>query len=48
MSDELLPRARAWVQEVHPHARHLLRTEHWVVRSSCPGLGHGTGAARAG
>jgi hypothetical protein len=28
---ELLPAARAWVQEVHPHARHLLRTEDWVV-----------------
>jgi len=27
----LLPRARAWVGEVHPHARHLLRTEGWVV-----------------
>jgi hypothetical protein len=27
----LLPRARAWVGEVHPHARHLLRTEAWVV-----------------
>lgn len=28
---ELLPRARAWVQEVHPHARHLLRAADWVV-----------------
>jgi len=27
----LLPRARAWVEAVHPHARHLLRTEDWVV-----------------
>jgi hypothetical protein len=27
----LLPAARAWVQEVHPHARHLLRTEDWLV-----------------
>lgn len=31
MSDELLVRARAWVQEIHPHARHLLRAEDWVV-----------------
>jgi hypothetical protein len=31
MSD-LLVRARAWVEEVHPHARHLLRTEHWTLR----------------
>jgi hypothetical protein len=28
---ELLPAARAWVREVHPHARHLLRTEDWAV-----------------
>jgi len=28
---ELLPSARAWVTDVHPHARHLLRTEDWVV-----------------
>jgi hypothetical protein len=28
---ELLPAARAWVQEVHPHARHLLRTEDWAL-----------------
>jgi hypothetical protein len=27
----LLPAARAWVEDVHPHARHLLRTEDWVV-----------------
>jgi hypothetical protein len=30
MSD-LLPRARAWVADVHPHARHLLRTEDWLL-----------------
>jgi hypothetical protein len=28
---ELLARARGWVEEVHPHARHLLRTEAWAV-----------------
>jgi hypothetical protein len=28
---ELLEDARAWVPEVHPHARHLLRTEDWAV-----------------
>jgi hypothetical protein len=29
---ELLPAARAWVVELrHPHERHLLRTEDWVV-----------------
>jgi hypothetical protein len=28
---ELLPRARAWVEDVHPHARHLLRTEDWLL-----------------
>jgi hypothetical protein len=28
---ELLPAARAWVEAVHPHARHLLRTEDWVL-----------------
>jgi hypothetical protein len=27
----LLEAARAWVSEVHPHARHLLRAEDWVV-----------------
>jgi hypothetical protein len=27
----LLGRARAWVDDVHPHARHLLRTEHWLL-----------------
>jgi hypothetical protein len=27
----LLPRAREWVGEVHPHARHLLRAEDWVA-----------------
>jgi hypothetical protein len=28
---ELLRRSRAWVDGVHPHALHLLRTEAWVV-----------------
>jgi hypothetical protein len=29
---ELLPAARAWVEAVdHPHERHLLRTEDWVI-----------------
>jgi hypothetical protein len=29
---DLLPAARAWVQDVeHPHARHLLRTEDWLL-----------------
>ena len=29
---ELLPAARAWVVELrHPHERHLLRTEDWVL-----------------
>jgi hypothetical protein len=28
---DLLVRARAWVEEVHPHALHLLRTEHWAL-----------------
>ena len=28
---ERLARARAWVEAVHPHARHLLRTEELVV-----------------
>jgi hypothetical protein len=27
----LLPRARAWVRDVHPHAGHLLRTEDWLL-----------------
>jgi hypothetical protein len=27
----LLTAARAWVADVHPHARHLLRTEDWAV-----------------
>jgi Domain of unknown function (DUF4202) len=27
----LLPRAREWISEVHPHARHLLRTEAWLL-----------------
>jgi uncharacterized protein DUF4202 len=26
-----LASARAWVIEVHPHAPHLIRTEHWVL-----------------
>lgn len=30
MSD-LLASAREWVAEVHPHARHLLRTENWLL-----------------
>jgi Domain of unknown function (DUF4202) len=30
---ELLPAAREWVVELrHPHERHLLRTEDWVLR----------------
>ena len=37
---ELLPRARAWVQAVHPHARHLLRTEDWLL-ALAPGGGEG-------
>jgi hypothetical protein len=28
---ERLGAARAWVEEVHPHARHLLRTEDWLL-----------------
>jgi hypothetical protein len=28
---ELLPAARSWVVDVHPHARHLLRTEDWLL-----------------
>lgn len=28
---ELVARARAWVAEVHPHARHLERTLEWVL-----------------
>jgi hypothetical protein len=28
---DLLHAAREWVEAVHPHARHLLRTEQWVV-----------------
>jgi hypothetical protein len=36
---ELLPAARAWVVEAeHPHARHLLRTEDWLVELE-PGAG---------
>ena len=37
MSD-LLAAARSWVEEVHPHARHLLRTEDWLVELD-PGAG---------
>jgi hypothetical protein len=37
---ELLTHARAWVEEIHPHARHLLRTEDWVVELE-PGAGEG-------
>jgi hypothetical protein len=36
----LLPRARAWVEQVHPHARHLLRAEDWLVALE-PGAGEG-------
>jgi hypothetical protein len=43
---ELLPRARAWVEEVHPHARHLLRTEDWVVELE-PDAGEGLRLAAA-
>jgi hypothetical protein len=36
---ELLPAARAWVVDSgHPHARHLLRTEDWVLELD-PGAG---------
>lgn len=31
MTADLLPAARTWVGAVHPHARHLLRTEDWAV-----------------
>jgi hypothetical protein len=27
----LLAKARAWVEEIHPHALHLLRTETWLL-----------------
>jgi hypothetical protein len=27
----LLQDARVWVESVHPHAQHLLRTEHWLL-----------------
>jgi hypothetical protein len=30
-SGVMLERARDWVEEVHPHARHLLRTEDWLL-----------------
>jgi hypothetical protein len=36
----LLPAARAWVEAVHPHARHLLRTEDWLVALD-PGASEG-------
>jgi hypothetical protein len=36
----LLPAARAWVADVHPHARHLLRTEDWLLELD-PGAGEG-------
>jgi hypothetical protein len=28
---DLLDRAREWVEDVHPHAEHLLRTEDWLL-----------------
>jgi hypothetical protein len=28
---DLLAAARSWAESVHPHARHLLRTEDWLV-----------------
>lgn len=31
IGDELVERARAWVLEVHPHARHLDRTLDWLL-----------------
>jgi hypothetical protein len=43
---ELLVRARAWVEEVHPHARHLLRTEDWAVTLD-PGAGEALRLAAA-
>ena len=36
----LLPAARTWVEAVHPHARHLLRTEDWLVELE-PAAGEG-------
>jgi hypothetical protein len=36
----LLEAARAWVEEVHPHAEHLLRTEHWLLELE-PGASEG-------
>lgn len=42
----LLPRARAWVEGVHPHARHLLRAEDWVVELD-PEAGEGLRLAAA-
>ncbi len=46
MTRPLLPRAREWVGEVHPHARHLLRTESWVVELD-PGAGEALRLAAA-
>jgi hypothetical protein len=46
MSGELLARARAWVEAVHPHARHLLRTEAWAVALE-PRAGEGLRIAAA-
>ena len=37
---ELLPQARAWVEQVHPHARHLLRAEDWLL-ALAPDAGEG-------
>jgi hypothetical protein len=37
---ELLARARDWVDAVHPHAPHLLRTEAWALELE-PGAGEG-------
>ena len=28
---ELLARAQTWIADVHPHARHLQRTLHWLL-----------------
>jgi hypothetical protein len=36
----MLPAARAWVEAVHPHARHLLRTEDWLLELE-PAAGEG-------
>jgi hypothetical protein len=29
--NELIERARSWVEDVHPHSRHLLQTEVWLL-----------------